>query len=227
MQRLKVKEVLKPSASNGAFCILFVAVDKKYAAGGTVPTKEKHPSERKRKPAKRERIPTTSVRTGLGMTGCKECGDSGRCGERTERCRWQRKRSERVAAVKISSVRRKAAQKFWAPQQGHRPLRKRYKECDAVRNPPVTASPCQPPLGKGAEGTGDADCHDQFANWSRNDMAFYRGCRARPVREDRGVRPYGGVTRDAGKESPSHGFAVPALFRQGAIKDEGCGLPHQ
>ena len=79
---------------------------------------------------------------------------AGRCGERTERCRWQRKRSERVAAVKILSVRRKAAQKFWAPQQGHRPLRKRYKECDAVRNPPGTASPCQPPLGKGAEGTG-------------------------------------------------------------------------
>ena len=25
------------------------------------------------------------------------------------------------------------------------------------KNPPVTASPCQPPLGKGAEGTGDAD----------------------------------------------------------------------
>ena len=72
------------------------------------------------------RIPTTSVRTGLGMTGCKECGDSGRCGERTERCQWQRKRSERVAAVKILSVRRKAAQKFWAPQQGHRPLRKCY-----------------------------------------------------------------------------------------------------
>ena len=79
---------------------------------------------------------------------------AGRCGERTKRCRWQRKRSERVAAVKILSVRRKAAQKFWAPQQGHRPLRKRYKECDAERNPPVTASPCQPPLGKGAMGTG-------------------------------------------------------------------------
>ena len=31
---LKAKEDLKPSASNGAFCILFVAVDKKYAAGG-------------------------------------------------------------------------------------------------------------------------------------------------------------------------------------------------
>ena len=53
----------------------------------------------------------------------KGCSEAGRCGERTARCRWQRKRSERVAAVKISSVRRKAAQKFWAPQQDHRPLR--------------------------------------------------------------------------------------------------------
>ena len=34
------------------------------------------------------------------------------------------------------------------------PLRRGCKECDAVRNPPVTASPRQPPLGKGAEGTG-------------------------------------------------------------------------
>ncbi len=30
---------------------------------------------------------------------------------------------ERVAAVKIGGARRKAAQKFWAPQQDHRPLR--------------------------------------------------------------------------------------------------------
>ena len=55
---------------------------------------------------------------------------SGRCGERTERCQWQRKRSERVAAVKISSVRHKAAQKFWAPQQDHRPPWKRNKRCN-------------------------------------------------------------------------------------------------
>ena len=41
------------------------------------------------------------------------------CGERIERCRWQKKRDERVAAVKILSGRRKAARKFWAPQQGH------------------------------------------------------------------------------------------------------------
>ena len=38
-----------------------------------------------------------------------ECVEAGRCGERTERCQWQEKRGERVAAVKISSVRRKAA----------------------------------------------------------------------------------------------------------------------
>ena len=41
------------------------------------------------------------------------------------------------------------------------PLRKRYKGCGEVWNPPVTASPCQPPLGKGAEGTGVTDCHNQ------------------------------------------------------------------
>ena len=53
---------------------------------------------------------------------CKARARTG-CGERAERCQWQEKRGERVAAVKVSSVRRKAAQKFWAPQQGHRPLR--------------------------------------------------------------------------------------------------------
>ena len=31
-----------------------------------------------------------------------------------------------------------------------------YKRCGEVRNPPVTASPCQPPLGKG--GRGDGGC---------------------------------------------------------------------
>ena len=68
----------------------------------------------------------------------KECDfyRPGRCGERTERCRWQRKRSERVAAVKILSVRRKAARKFWAPQQDHRPLRGRCKECNTDKGRP-------------------------------------------------------------------------------------------
>ena len=70
-------------------------------------------------------LPLPRATTRVAPTeGYKKCGEAGRCGERTERCRWQKQRSERVAAVKISSVRRKAAQKFWAPQQGHRPLRK-------------------------------------------------------------------------------------------------------
>ena len=67
------------------------------------------------------------------------CG-AGRCGERTERCQWQRKRSERVAAVKISSVRRKAAWKFWAPQQDHRPLRRGSGNSSVIgrgRTPPL------------------------------------------------------------------------------------------
>ena len=79
------------------------------------------------------------------------------------------------------------------------------------RNPPVTASPCQPPLGKGAEGTGDADCHSQCAHWLRNDRVFARGAVGGGVRAPRptegykgrgrtgGVepRPYGGLTRSA------------------------------
>ena len=74
--------------------------------------------------------------------GLQEVRCAGRCGERTERCQWQRKRSERVAAVKISSVRRKAAQKFWAPQQDHRPLRKRIMGCvgEGLSCPPL----CRP-----------------------------------------------------------------------------------
>ena len=67
MKLLKAKEVQKPSVSGGSFAH-FSSCWEKWAVGGTVPTKEKHPSERKRKPAKRERIPTTSLRTGLGMT---------------------------------------------------------------------------------------------------------------------------------------------------------------
>ena len=56
------------------------------------------------------------------------------------------------------------------------PLRRGYKECDAGRNPPVTASPCQPPLGKGAEGTGDADCHtSDIGHWFAMTGGFTRG----------------------------------------------------
>ena len=60
-------------------------------------------------------------------TGHRRRSASSRGGERSERCLWQIQRGERVAAVKISSVRRKAARKFWAPQQGHAALRMGYR----------------------------------------------------------------------------------------------------
>ena len=81
------------------------------------------------------------------------------------------------------------------------PLRKRCKGCDAVRNPPGTASPCQPPLGKGALGTGIRIATGALR--PRNDIGFSWGCGCggahgpRPtrafaiLRADRGVRPYG------------------------------------
>ena len=50
------------------------------------------------------------------------------------------------------------------------PLRMGYKRCGAKRNPPVGC-----PFRQGGHGDGDADCHDQFANWSRNDT-FYKRC---------------------------------------------------
>ena len=56
------------------------------------------------------------------------------------------------------------------------------------KNPPVTASPCQPPLGKGALETGDTDCHSQCAHWLRNDRELYMGC---GVRRGGGTPPYG------------------------------------
>ena len=86
------------------------------------------------------------------------------------------------------------------------------------------------PFRQGAEGTGDADCHDQFANWSRNDtfsrsavQAQTGGVEARTGGVE--PRPYGGVARGAGKESPSHGVAATAPFRQGGQGGGGCGLP--
>ena len=54
------------------------------------------------------------------------------------------------------------------------------------KNPPVTASPCQPPLGKGAEGTGDRIATGAVR--PRNDREFYMGAVGRA---DVGIGPYG------------------------------------
>ena len=61
----------------------------------------------------------------------------------------------------------------WAGDRKGRP----YLGLQGVRgrNPPVTAAPCQPPLGKGAGDRG-TDCHSQCAHWLRNDMWFCKGC---------------------------------------------------
>ena len=167
------------------------------------------------------------------MTHCKDCGGAGRCGERTERCQWQRKRSERVAAVKISSVRRKAAQKFWAPQQDHRPLRNSLQgrmtlsaRCgrfhvvcvgEGLSCPPS----CQPTDGhccarQSGHFLETGSLHPPLAALRRFPLPRATA-RVAPTKAFHGVR--------CGEESPSHGFAVPAPFRQGGRKDGGYGLP--
>ena len=50
------------------------------------------------------------------------------------------------------------------------------------KNPPVTASPCQPPLGKGAKEIRIATTSD-IVHWFRNDRGFTRGAIKRVVRE--------------------------------------------
>ena len=105
---------------------------------------------------------------------------AGRCGERTERCRWQKRRSERVAAVKILSVRRKAAQKFWAPQQDHRPLR---RECKIERRGEGT-----PPYG----GVTRSACMR-----ADRGVRAYGGLQGVQWAGDRKGRPYERVTRGA------------------------------
>ena len=76
--------------------------------------------------------------TGVGWGSAYE---TGRCGAQIQRRRWRKKQNERVAAFKITSVRRGAAQNFWAPQQGHRPLRQCNKSCGETgrrgRRPPT------------------------------------------------------------------------------------------
>ena len=175
---------------------------------------------------------------------------AGRCGERTERRRWRMKRSERVAAVKISSVRRKAAQKFWAPQQDHRPLRKRNKGCNGratarvaptegckgcskaggveprpygqlggwYGGPMWASAPTEAlqgvqqsgPSGTPAptNGTGDADCHDQFANWSRNDTLQGMRCKI------------GGRTEAS---APTEGYKGCSGYRTGGVEPRPYG----
>ena len=55
------------------------------------------------------------------------------------------------------------------------------------KNPPVTALPCQPPLSKGAEGTGERIATGALR--PRNDREFYKGA-GNVRRDDVGIVPY-------------------------------------
>ena len=78
------------------------------------------------------------------------------------------------------------------------------------KNPAVTASPCQGPLGKRAEGTGDADCHSQCAHWLRNDRFFARGVVGRATAR---VAPTEGYKRV--QQSGPSGTPAPTEALQG------------
>ena len=103
------------------------------------------------------------------------------------------------------------------------------------KNPPVTASHVQ---GTGVR-IATASVRTGFAMtwflhgvryggtmWASLPTESYHGVRgSAPPTGDRKGRPYGGLQEVRwGEESPSHGFAVTAPFRQGG---RGDGLPHQ
>ena len=145
---------------------------------------------------------TVGKRTPPLRRGYKGCGTAGRCRHRPLRNRIMGCVGEGLCPSR-------------GRPQGS-PLRRGYKRCGEVWNPPVTTSPCQPPLGKGAEGTGDADCHtSDIGHWFAMTGIFARGAWGRWMRiattslrtglamtpftrgaaqhrrADRGVRPYG------------------------------------
>ena len=71
-----------------------------------------------------------------------------------------------------------------APTEGY----KRYGE---VRYPPVTSLLCQPPLGKGAEGTGDGLRTSDIGHWFAMTGSFTWSAVGRA---DVGIDPYGSVS---------------------------------
>ena len=126
------------------------------------------------------RIATASLRTGLAMTGFQEvrwvslwCVGEGLscpplCRPTDGHCRARQSGHfletgslhPPLAALRRFPLPRATARV--APTEG-------YKRCGEVKNPPVTASPRQSPLGKGTEGTGETDCHGRCAHRPRKD----------------------------------------------------------
>ena len=89
------------------------------------------------------------------------------------------------------------------------------------KNPPVTASPCQPPLGKGAEGTGGTDCHSQCAHWLRNDRVFH-GVRSKAGR--RGYKRCDKTGRRGNQFASSATGASPISPPAGGVEPRPYGV---
>ena len=135
-----------------------------------------------------ERIATASVRTGLAMTWYLQgvqcaAGHMGPTpqlsilqGRARVPCRECGKNSGR--AVEDAGPYGSATRGAMGGRPQGSPLRRGYKECDAVRNPPVTASPCQSPLGKGAYK--DGGCGLPRARCALAMTVFLQGTGARP-----------------------------------------------
>ena len=76
----------------------------------------------------------------------------------------------------------------------------RPQKCAAQRNPPVTASPCQPPLGKGALGRGVRIATTSLRTGLA--MTHYKKCIGR---RDTWVPPYNHIFCRAGPACPAAG----------------------
>ena len=149
------------------------------------------------------------------------------------------KRNERVAAVKILSGRRKAAQKFWAPQQDHPALRGHDGRCGACRRGVGDAAPYGSMTGKCSAWSGGT-------MWASSPTAGVgsaaqmggaeppplrrAGGAAYDVRRGEGTPPYGNVTGRAARDARErqvlfcgiYGRAYDGAFvGEGSLRGEG------
>ena len=104
----------------------------------------------------------------------------------------------------------------------------RGKRAGAGKNPAVTALPCQGPLGKRVMGEEGTDCHDQFANWSRNDRFFARGVVGRATARVAPTEGYKRVQQSGPSGTPAPTEALQGVQWAGDRKGrptEGWGAP--
>ena len=144
------------------------------------------------------RIATAGLRTGLAMTHYKKCSEAGRCRHRPLRKRYKRCNGRATARVAPTEGYKACGR---TGRRGRRPLRTGTR-C-AVERATARVAPTQKSLPC-LKGGGPTE------GWWR-DTCGENGCAF--------------AVSSCGEESPSHGFAVPAPFRQGGRGDEGYGLP--